>query len=193
MKIFGVGANRSGTATLTEVLEVLGYKISHWDHHFEISRDLINNKFDFEFLTEYDGATDLPIPSIYKNLDQTYPNSKFILTKRDPEDWIKSIENHITRDVGLEIPVFEHFLMYGDYFFNKKLYLKRYNEHNASVEKYFKNRKEDLLVIDLTKVNKWQPFCEFLDLEIPSTKFPHKNKTQNYNMAWKIKRKMGLQ
>lgn len=57
-------------------------------------------------------------------------------------------------------------------------YKKVYRERNAEIMKYFANRPDKLLVIDVTKEQDTQKFCEFLG--IPSDKIidmPHKNKT----------------
>ena len=43
-------------------------------------------------LERYYAASDMPIPLLYKKLDKAYPGSKFILTIRDEEKWLKSVE-----------------------------------------------------------------------------------------------------
>jgi len=62
-----------------------------------LAQDTLSGDFQFDFLKEYDRATDSPIPSIFLELDTHYPGSKFILTVRDPDEWIKSEENHHKR------------------------------------------------------------------------------------------------
>ncbi len=174
-KIFGIGANKTGTSSLAKALEILGYKISHWDHHEEISKGILKYQFNYKFLKKYDGVVDLPIPSIYKELDQHYPGSKFILTIRDASKWIKSEEAH-HKLIGEDQPIFECFLMYGSYFFNNEMYLKRYAEHNEEVLEYFKDRPEDLLVLDISNDNAWSSLCKFLGKPVTDQPFPHENK-----------------
>ncbi len=174
-KIFGVGANKTGTGSVTAALDILGFKVSHWDHHQEILHGLIHCTFRFDFLEEYAGATDLPIPSIYKELDKSYPNSKFILTIRDIDSWLRSEENHHRR-LGFEKPCFEVFLLYGSFFFDREKFRKAYVEHNNEVREYFRDRPDDLLTIDVANGEGWEKLCPFLDKSIPDVPFPHVNR-----------------
>jgi hypothetical protein len=172
-KIFGIGANKTGTTSLTKALEILGYKISHWQHQTEILTRLIKCQFRYPFLETYDGATDLPIPSIFKELDKAYPNSKFILTIRDPDDWIQSEEHH-HRMMGLEKPLFENFLLFGTFHFDKQMFLEAYEKHNQKVQQYFKDR-SDLLIMDITAGDGWSKLCTFLNKPMPNQPFPALN------------------
>jgi len=174
MKIFGIGLNKTGTLTLTSALEVLGYKISHWTHHIEIANSLLENNINFSLLNEYDGITDLPIPAIYKKLDVAYPRSKFILTLRDKEKWIKSAERHYARSTK-NWPHFETYLTYGTWVFDKALFLKKYDEHYQDVMTYFKDRPEDLLVLNFETGDGWNELSSFFGKETPKIPFPHLN------------------
>ena len=173
-KIFGVGANRTGTTSLTKALKILGFESSHWDHHNDIAKEIIKNSFKFQFLKTYDAVTDLPIPSLFDQLDNAYPSSKFILTVRDVENWIRSEEKHHR---NLPDPIFEVFLMYGSWTFNKELFTKRYIEHNDRVLEYFKNRPNDLLVMNLEEGDGWVKLCAFLGKDVPNAPFPFLNKS----------------
>ncbi len=48
----------------------------------------------FKILDQVHSLTDFPVPLIYKRLDRGYPDSKFILTVRDTESWLTSVEKH---------------------------------------------------------------------------------------------------
>jgi hypothetical protein len=174
-KIFGIGANKTATSSLTEALEKLGYRTSHWSHHHDICKQLIKNNFNFKFLNKFDAATDLPIPSIFDQLDIAYPNSKFILTIRDVDKWIQSEEKHHR---NLQDPIFEVFLMYGSWTYNKDLFIKNYQEHNEKVKEYFKDRPEDLLIMDITKGDGWEKLCPFLGKDVPDSAFPFLNRSK---------------
>ena len=63
---------------------------------------------------------------------------------------------------------------------NKENTIKVYSNHNKEVIEYFKDRPNDLLVIDFTTGEKWDSLCKFLKQPIPETTFPHINKV-NYN------------
>lgn len=171
-KIFGIGCHKTGTSSLSRALNILGIKSSHWSHHTELFNGILKNKFKFKLLEEYDAVTDFPIPVIYKELDKEYPKSKFILTVRDPEDWFKSVLNYIRKRCLSP----EEALFYGANKINKKIFLKKFLAHNKQVLNYFKNRPNDLLVINICEGEGWKKLCGFLDKNIPSKSYPHVNK-----------------
>lgn len=190
MKIFGIGANRTGTQSLTIALWTLGYKTSHWIHHKEMMKNIKNKNYRFSFLEEYDAATDLPIPKIFKELDETYPKSKFILTIRDEKKWLTSQKAHW--DGIKDQDNFEpHEFMYGINYFDEEIYLEKYRNHNKCVTDYFKDRPDDLLVMNITKGDGWEKLCGFLKKPIPKTAFPYYNKTQ-FTFIEKVMWKLGL-
>ena len=129
---------------------------------------------------------------IYKELDELIPGSKFILTIRDDESWYKSVNRHIG---DLRSP--EHEWIYGK---GKGLpktdqanTISIYNNHNKEVINYFKDRPDDLLVIDFTKGDKWGKLCSFLGKDIPNTPFPHYNKGKaKITTAMDLKNKIRL-
>lgn len=175
-KVFGIGANKTGTLSLARALEILGLRTSHYVHHEEMSKKYIKNQFLFEFLKEFDAVTDLPIPSIYSELDRVYKGSKFILTIRDVHSWIRSEEIHHSKLIG---PIFEVYLMYGSWYFEREIFIKRYQEHNRKVIEYFQDRKDDLLVMDICGGDGWEKLCPFLGAENPHVPFPNFNRA-NY-------------
>lgn len=44
----------------------------------------------FDFMQDFDATLDNPWYILYEALDIQYPDSKFILTERNPEKWIQS-------------------------------------------------------------------------------------------------------
>lgn len=172
-KIFGIGLNRTGTGSLAAALRILGYKVSHWTHHTEICQQLALNRFDFPFLEEYDAVLDLPIPAIYKELHQHYPNAKFIYTWRDFHSWINS-HKKMYEKLG-DIPLFETKLVYGDFKFNRHKWFHTHENHNKEVLKYFKKKDKNFISLRYNN-NHWEELCKFLDKPIPDEPWPHVNK-----------------
>ena len=122
---------------------------------------------------EYDAFRDNPWPILYKELDEQLPDSKFILTVRPAERWIRSVLNHFG---GRTSAMREWIYGEGDPTGHEQLYIERYQQHNEAVQRYFANRPDDLLVIDLTAGEGWEKLCPHLGYEIPSEEFPHSNK-----------------
>jgi hypothetical protein len=190
-KIFGIGVHRTGTSSLRDALGELGIKIKHFFVVDGLSKKLWKLGINFHYLSriyklleEYDGLCDFPVPVIFKKLDKKYPNSKFILTVRSPDSWIRSVENHIKNDIyncnrnndGKYSLLFEEYLFYNIKFFDKKILMKKYLEYNKKTIKYFKNRPNDLLVIDFSEGDNWKKICSFLNKKVPNKHFPCVNK-----------------
>jgi hypothetical protein len=105
-KVFGIGANKTGTTTLGEVLHLIGLNVapqaltelnSLGIHHGELN-DLVS------FMRAYDAFQDRPfsMKSYYAQMDALFPKSKFILTYRDPEQWFASRCNFAKRNYGVD-------------------------------------------------------------------------------------------
>ena len=174
-KIIGVGFQKTGTSSLREALMVMDYKVKDCCPRALIPILKGNYNKVLRILKNFDALEDTPWYMIYKELDELIPGSKFILTIRDEESWYKSVNRHIG---DLRSP--EHEWIYGK---GKGLpkndkanTIKVYNNHNNEVIEYFKNRPNDLLVIDFTKGDKWDKLCAFLEKDVPNTPFPHYNK-----------------
>ena len=124
--------------------------------------------------------TDLPIPILYQELDRAYPGSKFILTIRDEHRWLKSVRNHWSHEhnkfrADWSTDPFTHQVhkeLYGQKGFDAELFLSRYRRHNADVFWYFRNRPEDLLVMDMDRGAGWPELCRFLNQPVPAVEYP---------------------
>jgi hypothetical protein len=119
----------------------------------------------------------------YPHFDELYPGSKFILTIRDKQSWLNSC-GKLWGDPGAPLPLpdtgslarcFGHFIdliVYGSFRFNERRWSYVFDRHADSVKSYFRDRPDDLLVIDFTKNEGWEPLCRFLGKEPPDQPFP---------------------
>jgi hypothetical protein len=173
MKIFCIGFHKTGTTSLASALETLGYRVTGPNGVYDpnIAKNVYAMAYDL--VDKYDAFQDNPWPIIYKELDAKYPNSKFILTLRSPESWIKSQTGYFGRD---ETPMRKWIYGVGCPKGNEDIYMKRFENHNKEVIDYFKNRPEDLLLLNLSKGDGWKELCSFLKADIPNIPFPHANK-----------------
>jgi Sulfotransferase domain len=152
-KVFCVGFQKTGTSSLGKALEILGYRVgSYWDFRdyakvSDLSMDMLQHRA-FELAEQYDACKDTPWPILYKELDKRYPNSKFILIIRNTDSWIKSVVS----DFG-EYDNAIHALVYGvgHPVGHEPIWIERYEKHNAEVQDYFKDRPNDLLILNLNK------------------------------------------
>ncbi len=189
-KVFGIGLSRTATVSLTEALKVLGYKSIHYPIRMIRMRD---GKLwiDLKRVAKFDALTDTPITRFYKKLDKSFPNSKFILTVRDIDSWLGSIgkmcENLKLLKWAAFMKVFKKgrkvdLDLYKSAGFDRKIFRKAYEAHIRDVSSYFKDRKEDLLVLNICQGEGWKKLCNFLDKDIPVTEFPKLN--QRHSMLY---------
>lgn len=131
---------------------------------------LIKRKVD-----EFGALSDTPTVRFYKELDELYPNSKFILTVRDSESWLASCKRHFQkRYTGGKFDQI-NFDIYGTNIFNREMFLTAYEKHLNEVLDYFKYRKEDLLVLNIVNGEGYDKICSFLGVCVPEGKFPNAN------------------
>lgn len=95
MKILGVGLSKTGTSSLHEALQALGYTAIHHDRErLNHTLDGSDNRPDFRVYDDVDAVTDIPSAYFYRELLAAYPMCRAVLTVRDVEAWWKSVEAH---------------------------------------------------------------------------------------------------
>ncbi|WP_051078113.1 sulfotransferase [Marinobacter gelidimuriae] len=122
---------------------------------------------------------DWPWIILYEELDRAFPDSRFILTKRQHEKWIQSYKNMLANqgDASKELNEIRR-ILYGLPFpdVSESQLVERYEKHNAEVEYYFRDRPKDLLIINWEEGDEWKELCDFLGKDVPIKPFPHANK-----------------
>lgn len=165
-----------------EALKVLGYRVggyaSFWEYRNRSDLTLAElGERVLEVADQFDAFQDTPWPIFYKELDAKYPNSKFILVIRAPEDWIRSAVD----DFGVyDNPIHQLIYGVGHPKGHEDLWIERYQRHNREVHEYFQDRSQDLLVLNLNQGEvTWQNVCNFLGHEVPDIPWPHANTKQS--------------
>ena len=115
MRLLVLGISRTGTSSLCLALDKFNYKIFHMTenfknptHFFPLWDEAIRAKFNNDgkpygrpefdkLLGDYDALSDLPAVLFSPELLQAYPDAKVILTTRDPEKWVDSMQSTIWR------------------------------------------------------------------------------------------------
>jgi hypothetical protein len=171
-KVFGIGFHKTATTSLANALGYLGYRVTgpNWVDNPNIAEDVY--QIAFEFANRFDAFQDNPWPILYKELDQEFPGSKFILTLRPSGEWIRSVVKHFDER---ETPMREWIYGVGRPKGNENVYIARYERHNREVLEYFKDRSEQLLVLNITAGEGWTKLCPFLGEQIPPIGFPRAN------------------
>lgn len=182
-KIFGLGLSKTGTSSLGEALNILGIKTIHYPFDDATYNELREGNFNLSILQEYRGIVDIPVVPYYAQLDKTFAGSKFILTVREIEGWLRSVDKHweLMMKWWHNYPDFKRFhefisaAVYGTISFNRERFQFVYETHEKNVLEYFKNRPEDFLIIDICAGEGWEKICDFLDIDVPDLPFPHAN------------------
>jgi hypothetical protein len=194
-KIFGLGLSRTGTRSLTSALQVMGFDCSHYPIDEDTYVELSNGQYDLTLLKYHDGLTDITTVPFYEQFDKLYPGSKFILTVRDEESWLGSCSTHWfnrpafkdtndpDEEVHLRMRQFLRSSVFGCYNFIPKRFIWVYERHLRDVQAYFKDRPEDLLIINVCSGEGYEKLAPFLERPIPAQPFPHKGNVLSRNKA----------
>jgi hypothetical protein len=187
-KVFGIGLSRTGTTSLTVALQMLGFKSIHWPHDSITQRELTayhSGRADFRFTIArtFDAVTDTPVATVYRELSQVYPGSRFVLTVRDKTPWLESCANVFKRASRSENTL-EGYLgyratirrqLYGRTDFDPSDFEAAYSRHVAGVLNWFEPMSSRLLVMNIIEGEGWEKLCSFLGADEPDAPFPHKN------------------
>jgi len=184
-KVFIIGFHKTGTSSMGKALQILGYRVcGSLKQGLDLDKvKLLPKSFFMEntygVLEKYNAFQDTPWFLLYKELYNAFPKAKFILTIRNEDKWIKSVQKHFG-DNSFQY----HDYIYGskDSFNDEKLYREIFNKHNQVCQIFFSKMEKKILVIDLERdINKWQLICDYLNVRLPNVKFPYANKA-NYGL-----------
>ena len=177
-RVFGIGLNRTGTTSLDAALWHLGWTSTHNPP----AERMAHADFGL-FSTDdepFNAGTDVSVAACYRELDEAFPGSKFVLTVRDAEDWLRSIVNHFAKlpkwsGEGDWKTIRER--VYASAWPTPEQFLAGYRAHLVGVANHFRNRPDDLLVMNLTAGDGWDKLCPFLGVPIPDMEFPNTNRS----------------
>lgn len=200
MKIICVGQPKTGTKTLAAIFTHLNYKVSGNPHNVVIKKPkgyIETMKIDNTFidlnnffnnisylhinLNMFDFFHDIPYSFNYKLIYEQYPDSKFIFTIRDENDWFNSLL-HYQKTKAVNKNLLN--IIYGEYIIlqeHKSKVIDLYRKYNANIIAYFKDKPDKLLIINLCEKNKDEQLIlnkieSFINNKIPSDFiFPHVN------------------
>ena len=192
-KVFGIGLSRTGTTSLTEALHLLGYHAIHFPQdpitRAEVYRYLACRpaSVSLSVLQDADALTDTPVCCLYQALDRAYPGSKFILTVREKQAWLRSCRNFWQREIEPaarampDHPVVQYMRaiekhLYGTSGYEAEGFEAAYDRFTVGVREYFRDRPEDLLILDLSRGQGWNELAPFLGRAIPQIPFPWENR-----------------
>ena len=179
-KVFCLGFQKTGTTSIEWVLQDMGYQVAkaYKQSDAKFSKMLENRDLsEIKRVSElFDAFQDIPWFIFYKEFDQWYPNSKFILTIRDSASWWNSFLRYFRTEY---YPLFRSVYGFNNPVGHKEGLVSRFEKHNHEVIQYFINRPDDLLVIDVGEKRALEKVSKFLGKETSYDKMPHKNALLN--------------
>lgn len=187
--IFGIGFPKTATSSLASALRHLGYKTIHgdgrdsWpgaDEGVSLIRAIDAGNFRLPTLDLFEAFVDNPYCAIWRELDNMFPEAKFVLTIRDEESWIESCVRYYQ---GRRIRPMRAWL-FGEYAdpsasrMARQAWLEAYRRHNAAVLDHFADFVARFLFMDITKGDGWEKLCPLLGAPVPNRSFPRANVSQ---------------
>jgi|TARA_R110000822_G_scaffold46670_3_gene124173 hypothetical protein len=169
-KIFLIGRRRTGIQTTIKALTIMGYKRSKI-----LTSTSPDNNIDIETLISKMKTLDVCGILIdytlgdIKAIEAAYPDSTFVLNKRDSSLWYSSFVRYFSKLEGINSQ---------SAYKNKGHYITSYYEKfNNDVAVHFDGRAWKLFTLNLNGSHSWQGICSYLKKPIPSVSFPHENRS----------------
>jgi hypothetical protein len=197
LKIIGAGFGRTGTLSLKNALEKLGFGPCYHmmevmprpDHIAMWHRIAFGGTIDWDAVFEgFQSTVDWPAARFWRELAQHYPDAKVLLSVRDPEKWWRSMSDTIYPAMMMDLPERAPATMrqqmemarklvatdtFNGRFEDKDYAIEVFNRHTAEVRAAIDPKR--LLVYDVAEG--WTPLCKFLGVAEPAEAFPRLNDT----------------
>lgn len=186
LKVIGAGFGRTGTDSMREALNILGFGPCH--HMGEVLRNKEQIQAwravargetpDWErLLRGYVSCMDWPSAHYWRALITFYPDAKVILTSRSAESWWTSFENTILRLIG-EGNDPESF---GRQVVAKQVFGGRPHDRDHAMATYEAHRQDVIATVPAARLlvhelgDGWGPLCRFLAAPVPQQPYPSRN------------------
>lgn len=195
LSVIGSGFGRTGTKSLKDALEQLGFGPCHHmhevlDHPQQVAhwKALAAGKSpDWRAVfSGYHSQVDWPGAHYWRELADAFPNAKVIHSVRPEDSWWASFSGSIAklsrRYSDMALPphakdmldawaVFAGKPTFGDGIDDRDTALTAYRLRTEQVKAAI--AADRLLIFDVAQG--WQPLCQFLDIPVPDRPFPHHN------------------
>ncbi|MEG3143315.1 sulfotransferase [Sphingomonas sp. RT2P30] len=200
LSVIGSGFGRTGTRSLKDALELLGFGPCHHmeevfpnpkqvDFWCAVARD---EPVDWdEVFAGYGAQIDWPGAHVWRELAAAYPDARVIHSVRPPEAWWNSFSGTIGKFLAIYrgLPMPPHVAAmsaavetivgtqtFGGRATDKDHALAAYARREADVRAAIPA--ERLLVFDVAQG--WAPLCAFLGVAVPDTPFPRTNSRDDF-------------
>ncbi|WP_328473049.1 sulfotransferase family protein [Actinoplanes sp. NBC_00393] len=210
LQVIGAGFARTGTTSLSSALGILGLGPCY--HMLDVMSDprrvqqwlAIARGGAPDWAGIFDGyrsAVDWPVAAYWRELADTYPEAKVLLTVRDPDAWYDSVRQTIFKPrispprglarAGARVaealsPDLRAFLAMTQETVEQPLFEDRLGDRahmtsvfNRHIEQVQATVPADRL-LTYEVADGWAPLCAFLDRPVPDRPFPHDNSSPEF-------------
>lgn len=195
LKIIGSGFGRTGTRSLKEALEQLGFgpchhmeevlenpeQVAHWQAF------VAGGPVDWQTVfAGYTSQIDWPGAHVWRELSVAFPDAKVIHSQRPDASWWNSFSSTIGKLLAvypdMELPPhIKDMLDACSSFISQDTFGGKFGDREAALAAYHQRaddvraaiQPERLLVFDVA--DGWEPLCAFLGVPVPDSPFPHRN------------------
>jgi len=210
-KIFCLSFQRTGTTSVAAFLDWAGYKVTPWSvsrlnkwgkKWYEKNYDKIFESFDFRFHTAFQDSPWFA-PNFYEVLLNRFPDAKFILMRRNSNDWFQSMLRHSNEknpgNTKIHCHVYRRDEEYQQYMLDnpnrvedldsidnlfditdyRDHYIRIYEDHYNDAVNYFNKKSPgSLFHCNLEDNDKWVRIGKFLGVHVPVDITFHSNKSK---------------
>jgi len=174
-KVIGIGLPKTGTKSLNQALRILGYKAIHYPAKYHLR---VMTTGDYTLPESWDAITNTA-EEFYPVLARMYPKAKFVLTTRNLDGWLKSWSKK-DRPFGSQSVAgrLNRIRIFGTARYVQDKYRDVFMAHQEGIRRFFADKTDRLLILQLGDTDKWTPLCRFLNRPVPGVPFPHIRKRQ---------------
>jgi hypothetical protein len=192
MQVIGAGVGRTGTYSLKLAINRLGLGPCH--HMEEVLHNrpaqlplweaALDGRADWSAIYDgYGSAVDWPTAGFFRELNEAFPEARFVLTVRSPESWAASFSETIYKLLAGRDEAPDDMKRWLDMATNVIEMTgfppgldvdgleERFVAHNEAVRATIP---EDRLLVFQVKEG-WGPLCDFLGHDVPDEPFPRTN------------------
>lgn len=174
--IVGIGLNKTATKSLRVQLNRWGYPpcLEYSDAYQAYKRGDVDAALAI-MEKDYTVFEDWPWPLMYREIDERFPNARFILTvRRSPDVWYRSLCKMAVR-IG-PLAEYEKYI-YGSSMPHgrKQHHIEFYNAHNDEVRAYFADRPGKLLELCISQEETTDRLAEHIGHTPTGKPFPEVN------------------
>ncbi|WP_192257463.1 sulfotransferase family protein [Mesorhizobium silamurunense] len=198
IRVIGTGFGRTGTDSMREALTMLGFGPCH--HMSEVTAHEEQKRLwralakgavpDWDRLfAGYKSCVDWPSAHYWRELIETYPEARVILTWRSPESWWESFAKTILPAVGGS----RDQESLGIALVSKQVFGDRPQDRAHAIAVYEANVAAVLNTVPAERLlvhklgDGWEPLCAHLGVPVPAEPYPSRNTTKEFRTALSLK------